>query len=190
MPKGREFMKLIINYDLLNRIKDTQKEFKLQRIFERSLIDVSKDCLKYHPFLLIFHLSVKVPFSVMFSGGLITSILYFFVWEPYNYLQIKYLQNVYEQQLQHLSIELDKIYVKTSKDLLKESKLYHTDYELKLTDKKIPYILQKKYINIPTYDNGDIKDTSVLQEHKLGSKEYYLSRGSVSKGYVRQYCRN
>ena len=41
---------------------------------------------------------------------------------------------------------------------------------------------------VPSYTfNGDIKDTSVLQEHIIGSKEYVLSLGSPKKVWKPAY---
>jgi len=44
--------------------------------------------------------------------------------------------------------------------------------------KKIPDVLQNKYILIPTSDKTEV---SLLQEHIIGEKKYYLSIGEPEK---------
>lgn len=88
------------------------------------------------------------------------------------------------EDLQKLSLQLNELNVKTSGELLLDSKVYHKQHKFVLSEKGIPGIMQNKYINIPTYDNGDIKETSILQEHKIGTKEYVLSLGSPTKRQV------
>lgn len=65
------------------------------------------------------------------------------------------------------------ININTTPDLLKQAYVYHTDYETKL-----PKIIQKKYINIPTTLN---KEESIVQKHTIGSFTYTISRGKKIK---------
>lgn len=82
-----------------------------------------------------------------------------------------------------LSLRLESIRVSTDAELLMESTEYHREYKLVLNENKLPQILQSKYIMIPTFDDGQIKDESIVQEHIIGSKEYVLSKGSPVKQY-------
>ena len=42
--------------------------------------------------------------------------------------------------------------------------------------------MESKYILVPTYDfNNNIKNTSILQEHIVGTDKYVLSIGSPKK---------
>jgi hypothetical protein len=78
----------------------------------------------------------------------------------------------------------------TSADLLKKSELIKTEYKL-IHEKSMPIIHQNRYILVPTYNGlGDIKDTSILQEHEIGSKQYTLSIGSPSKKLKLAYAYN
>lgn len=54
---------------------------------------------------------------------------------------------------------------------------YKTEYEID-SHSKIPLLVQKKYINIPSNDD---KEVSLLQEHVIGSHTYTLSKGKPSK---------
>jgi len=84
-------------------------------------------------------------------------------------------------RLRILSFLLGTIDISTSYELLLESENYKTEYSLKFNESKIPYIKEDKYINIPTYDDGSIKEISVVQEHIIGSRKYSLSYGSPKK---------
>ena len=85
-------------------------------------------------------------------------------------------------RLNTLVSQLNDLNVNTDYDLLLQSEHYETKYKIKLNEKKLPYLLESKYIMVPTYSySGEIKDTSILQEHVVGSKEYVLSLGSPQK---------
>lgn len=49
-------------------------------------------------------------------------------------------------------------------------------YKVELNKQQLPHLKEETYILVPSYTfNGDIKDTSILQEHRIESKEYVLS---------------
>ena len=88
--------------------------------------------------------------------------------------------------LKRLVSILKELNVDTTYELLKKSECYHKIYNLKLNEKKIPQIIESKYILLPSYDyKGDITNTSLLQEHVVGSKTYVLSLGKPSKKVVK-----
>lgn len=87
-------------------------------------------------------------------------------------------------RLNLLSLDLTKQHVKTSLELLLDSKMYDKKSNFILTEKGISGIMQKKYINVPSYNNGNIEETSIVQEHKIGTKKYVLSLGSPTKAKV------
>lgn len=90
--------------------------------------------------------------------------------------------------LHSLVQQLDDLHVSTDYDLLLKSEVYLKKHKIELNEKKIPLIVEEKYILVPTYNyNGDIKDTSILQEHIVGSKEYVLSLGSPKKEFKLAY---
>ena len=74
--------------------------------------------------------------------------------------------------------------------MIKESRLEGKKYEIRLNDKKLPQIIESKFILVPSYNNnGEVKDTSLLQEHALFTKQYVLSksRGLEKKKQVLAY---
>lgn len=85
--------------------------------------------------------------------------------------------------LRILSIQLSAVHVKTSVELLQESEDDKTECKIKLDENKVPYILQEKYIMVPTCNNENTEYTSVFQEHIMGSNDYVLSLDSPTRVY-------
>ena len=87
-----------------------------------------------------------------------------------------------KNNLKKLVSKLNDINIATDYDLLKQSELYERKYKIEFNESKIPIIMENKYVLVPSYNyKGDVKDTSILQEHFVGSKDYILSVGSPSK---------
>lgn len=73
------------------------------------------------------------------------------------------------------------IYYQNQKFMIKK-------YKVEVNKKQLPHIAEEKYILVPSYTyNGDTKDTSVLQGHIVGSKQYVLSLGSPKKVFKPSY---
>ena len=86
--------------------------------------------------------------------------------------------------------QLNDLNVKTDYELLLESELYKKEYKIQVNEKKLPYIAESKYIMVPTHSfNGNMTETSILQEHVVGSKKYVLSLGSPKKEFTPNYVR-
>lgn len=87
--------------------------------------------------------------------------------------------NKAEDDLQKIVNELVYLEVKTSKELLKESKVNEVDYKIEYVDNsRLPKLKQYKYIDIPL-SNG--YEETLLQEHVIGDKNYELSVNSPIK---------
>lgn len=94
--------------------------------------------------------------------------------------------NPLQQQALHrlglLISQMNSLEFNTNFNLLLNSQIYEKKYNIKFNENKLPSLLQQKYILIPTYDyKGEIKKTSFVQEHVVGSKEYILSLGTPSR---------
>lgn len=77
---------------------------------------------------------------------------------------------------------MESLNIFTSYDLLLKSKVYDKKYKVEMNKEQLLHIAEEKYILVPSYTyNGDTKDTSALQEHIVGSKQYVLSLGSPKK---------
>ena len=90
--------------------------------------------------------------------------------------------------LKRLVASLQELNISTDYSLLSQSEVYDNRVHVEFNSSKIPEVVSSKYILIPSYDfHGKIVDTSIEQEHVMGSREYILSLGSPSKNY-RKVC--
>ena len=94
-------------------------------------------------------------------------------------------------RLKDLSTKLNDIGVKTDYDMLLKSEMYEKNYKVETSSDKLVTLSQKKYIYVPSYDfNGKEKETSILQEHDIGTNIYSLSVGEPDKQYRRVLINN
>ena len=182
-------MNIVINYNFVNAVKDINEGFIPSKVVRNNLnmwikfnlpfltsleIAVTKDkFFKYYPVAIAFHL------LFVFEAELI----------KYKLLGDLY-KDIADLRLKTLVSMLNDININTDYSLIKDSKCYHTVRNLKLNEKKIPQIVESKYILLHAYDNkGDIVETSLLQEHVMGSKQYVLSMGSPQKALKLAYSK-
>lgn len=177
-------MKLIINYDLLEKIKESKNGIRL----EKNMREEFK--IQTMLFIVLFPLvDLTITDEVKWLKNIfICSSCFVFKVGLKTFLDKLFKERTELLALAHLIIlssQLNNLNVKTSVELLQDSEVYKTEYKLLVNKSKMPVIAQKKYILVPTYDGlGNITDTSILQEHILGSKEYELSVGSPEKKLV------
>lgn len=179
-------MKIKINYDLIDKIAEAKGEYKLQKhtnlvlrnmapLFLGSviggIIDVASGT---------YTIEQEIPRVITYSGVAFTSGIA--IVSLLDKIIPKVMGTTAEElamkDLSALSFQLNQLDINTNKELLLDSKEYHKEHKFILTEKGIPGIMQKKYINIPTTHNDEI---SIVQEHKIGSKQYVLSLGSPTR---------
>lgn len=175
-------MKIIINYDLLERIKDVKEDFGLLKIIRNNKYQWAKFNLPLYTLIdLLVNPSIYSCLSIL--------ILQFSLLISADFVDYKITnQDIYDfqarQDLLDLLYQLRDLYIKTDMNLLLEAALYDKKYEFFFNENKIPSFMEKKYILVPTYNmNNDIKDISLLQEHIIGSKVYVLSLGYPNEEY-------
>ena len=89
-------------------------------------------------------------------------------------------------RLKMLALMLDDINVNTNYDMLLASELYHKKVYLDSSEGNRPILVSQKYIYVPSYGfDGSEKETSILQEHIIGTKEYILSQDEPDRQYKR-----
>ena len=170
-------MKLMINYDFFNKIRNVREPLSPLKIIRN---EKKGYIVRYSLLTIIIWAPAK--------DITITSILpvLFGIQISLEFLFLKLLGDIYvdeaKDDLKMLIPQLRDLQINTNYELLLKSELYQTKYKIKFNEKKLPYILQSKYVMIPTYNyNGDEAETSILQEHVVGTKEYVLSLGSPKK---------
>lgn len=180
-------MKLKINFDLIRRIEEANGQFKLHHIIK----DNAVDGIKWFSIYTTFNLLTGKPIdsAIADAAGLGLIIYSLMVGVKKIVTTSPFAQASALMDLIILSLKLEKIRVNTDFELLMDSVEYHREHKLVLNEKKLPQILQSKYIMVPTYDNGEIREESILQEHFIGSKDYYISKGSPAKQYKLAFSR-
>ena len=174
-------MKLMINYDFFNAIRNVNEPFGPLKI-------IRNEKVKYSAFFPIWYLIGNMfnedfqsnMLSICFSYGIVMSMDLL----TGSILKFDKYENISSMNLKKLVPRLADINIKTDYELLRQSELYQKQYKVELDENKIPFLMENKYILVPTYSySGEIVDTSILQEHEIGTKTYTLSMGEPEKRY-------
>lgn len=189
-------LKLVINYDMMDKIYEAKGENKLKLVYKK----YSKMPIIMYPIIAgtIFDLGniykgVEVSFSTFHVA---LEIGLFFVGIPAIHFGLEKLdvskfgkksfQQTATDEIKNLSIQLNNQNIKTTPELLLDSAVYHKKYKLAMEG--IPGIIRERYINVPTYGfNNNIEETSILEEHRIGSKDYILTLGTPKKKKILSY---
>ena len=172
-------MKLVTNFDFVNAIKDVNEPLGLSKVIRNEKRNIITDMPFWFMFDYLFYRGqIDKIVLVMASQTLILSNYYYFFNRIYG---DKYCEAA-AKELKKLAITLKELNVNTTYDMLLESELSEVEYKVSFDESKIPFLMQEKYVLVPSYDySGKVVDTSILQEHTVGSKEYVLTLGKPSK---------
>lgn len=174
-------MKILLNYDLIDKIKVVKTGIRLKKIPKSLVINMSV----YTPYTLITNANKpeeNIPDLILGLG----------IYAVLNYAREVVLaqqnKDAAETDLKWLLSHLDHINSSTTYDQLLESKKYKTEYKLlEKNDEGIRKIQQNKYILIPTSNDEEV---SILQEHIVGTDKYALSIGEPKKVYKLSLANN
>lgn len=170
-------MKIEINYDLLDKIKESKTGFSLNRTTKPVILKT----LIASSIYTVLNITDPRPIDKLIHAIPVFVVLYALPVTIANIIMKNRFKDLSIKQLRILSKLLSDVNISTSYELLLDSNNYKTEYEFKLSEAKIPYIKQDKYINVPVYSDGDIREVSLVQEHIIGSNKYSLSYGSPKK---------
>lgn len=175
-------MKIIINYDLLDKIREAKTGISLHRTTKAILI-TSSIVITTSTIVLSFLISpeeLTKEFIQIIANSLIMQTSFRI---SFDLLVSKLYKIISKEQLRQLSSQLKDIKVNTDKDLILESYKYKNEYKLLKSENDVD-LVQKKYIMVPVIENGEESEVSILQEHAIGSKIYSLSIGEPTKQNV------
>ncbi len=160
-------MKITTNYDLMDKVKEARCGVKNN--YKRSARLIPYNCL-----VLLLNHNLINNIGILISSSASELIGIFLIeYNLYNILDITIFQErnikVAEIDLHTLAMELTALDVRTTGELLKDSKIIKNNYKIKYVDDKKLRIVNQKYIDIPVCSG--YKET-ILQEHSIGSTKY------------------
>ena len=173
-------MKIIVNYDVLDKISEAKKGYSLNRCIKRTAAFASISAAIGLPDNLItgninpdlwFELVSYLLIHSTFTGA-------------YVFALNELVQKSAQYSLKSLVNELRSKCVKTDEEAILDTYKYKTEYDVGFSS-IVPIIQQKKYLMVPVRDEyfGD-KEISLVQEHTIGTKQYVLSLGEPEKQKV------
>lgn len=181
-------MKLRINYDLIEAVKNVNEPFGPFKIVRNN----KRKWIRYH-FPLYFSVNYifqRDVFNAFFILGIQFGLLIIPDFLTGTVMKIDIYSINSSNELKKLSSKLCDLNIDTNYDLLLKSYEYKRKYQIQINEQKLPELAEYKYILVPTYKyNGDIGETSLLQEHIVGSKIYTLSIGSPLKEFKLAYSK-
>jgi len=170
-------MKIEINYDLLDKIREANTGLSLNKTAKFILLRTSIQTTICMIIDMIYYAKIQnllkdLTFSFLIQGVMtITTDL----------ILSKINKSIASYDLKHLLNLLKVINIDTTYELLLDAYKYKTDYKVRFNNDKIPVLEEKKYIMVPVYENGDCKEVSIVQEHIVGTRKYHLSYGKPNK---------
>ena len=174
-------MKQAIDFDFDEAINNYNDKYNF---IKQSKYDIKHNWLLYIHSILFslpdyFYSSVGKSIGstlFIFGGAIVISTSFC------KYYKKDYIKDKGQENLQKICFALKKINVDTDFRLVKDSRLDGKKLRIRLNERKIPQLVQSKYIIVPSYDyKGEETETSVLQEHAIFSKQYVLSKSRESK---------
>lgn len=155
-------MKIKVNYDLLEKINESNKGFCLKRnikhCFIVSLLSVpivyiiKRDSNKFNNLVS----NILLGYSIVFCINLLT----------YSVGRIVIKNSIKEFASDDLIELSNKLNINTDIENFKKVKLIKTSYSIK-TNNRLPVIIQNKYLNI--------NNKTINQEHIIGTNKYNIS---------------
>jgi len=174
-------MKLIINYDFIDAVRNANDSYNIYKIARNS----KKEWSYLVPFWTVIDYAIwkNIPdtitwLNIQLGIDILSRTLENKITGIDKY-EIKACKN-----LKQLVSHFNDLNISTDYDLLLQSELYKKNYNIGLSDEKLPFLKEAKYIYVPCYKyDGDVEVTSIQQEHVIGSREYVLSLGSPKSSY-------
>ena len=173
-------MNIIINYDFWEHILDAKEEltpFKIIRNNKRKWARFQFPLYTLVDAVVTGDLRATILCLTIQFGGLIG--VEYFACKSFDddaYAKIA------KKDLTSLAQKMNDNYVKTSYPLLLDSEYYDRQFKIHFNESKLPEMVEKKYVLVPTYGlDGNINTISIVQNHVVGSKEYVLTVGTPDR---------
>ena len=165
---------IIINYDFINALKNVNEKYSIKKplrnrktelLLGTSILFTINQISSKNVIKSIELLGIEL---CILSGALLL-------------IQDDIYKKKSEKDLNELIPKLKELGVNTDRNLIRLSRLYEKSYNFDF-NKKIPVLVESKYILVPSHSiSNKIVNTSILQEHSIGSSTYNLSVAAPNK---------
>lgn len=177
-------MKILVNYDLMDKLNEYERGYDLKKNFK--IILFSEIGAATFGYASTFKGDLKkCIFDMMFYTVLSTTVLtpiWCLVDKVFGIEKI-----IAKDSLINLSKDLKSLNINTNLELLKDSEVVKTNYKFKLNENKLPVLKEDKYIRIKTlHPYGKEQEEYLHQEHIIGRREYEISNEEPPKKKVRK----
>lgn len=180
-------MKLVINYDLIDAIKNVKEPYGVLKVVRNNRHGYIARMPLWGLFDYVYFRDIQNTLAALMFQYMLIMGSDMLIDKS---MGIDYYATMSTKNLKTLIAELETINVMTNYNLLLQARLYDKAYKFTFNKDKTPIIMQEKYIDVPSYNyDGNLKDTSILQEHMIGSSSYVLSVGEPIKKYSRVLVR-
>lgn len=173
-------MKIVINYDLMDKIAEAKQGYSLNRCVKRTLGFMAfSSAIGIPDNLVSGNISPDLWIELSAYLACHTSFTVALAWTFKNMSQ-----EVAQRTLKSLVSELRSKCIKCDEETILDTRKYKTEYDVSFNS-VVPIVEQKKYLYVPVRDEyfGD-KEISLVQEHIIGSREYTLSLGEAEEQKV------
>lgn len=169
-------MKIVVNYDLIDKAREAQTGFSLHKYI--TVVGITSGIAIPAKILDTMLRNMSTGETVMAALKILAFILF------YNGFQAKAFSSFNKENsnddLTELAKKLGNICIETDSELLKKSYRYDIKYSINF-DAFPPKLEQKKYIMVPVHNNWNNNERSLVQEHVVGTRQYALSYGEPEK---------
>ncbi len=184
-------MKLVINYDFFKAVRNVNESLTPMKIVRNEY--------KY-----AIYTSLWVPTSCLLGNNVAETIKPMLVvhgiYMVMDLMRLSLYKKLYgeekykfeaSEKLKRLPAQLDSINIKTNYEMLLNSELYERRFKIESNENGIIPVKEEKFIYVPSYGfDGKEKETSIMQEHNIGSNIYILSVAEPEKRYRRVLVNN
>ena len=173
-------MKILINYDMIDYVKNVNTPLgplKVVRDNKKRWVKFNLPLYAAFDYLVLKDIKTTIAFlPIQFASVAVAQAML------HKYMGVDAIANKSEYYLKQLITKLKDINIETDYDLIKKSSLDGRKYNIRINENKLPELVESKYILVPSYNyNGQVKESSLLQEHVVGSNNYVLSSESKQK---------
>lgn len=185
-------MKLVINYDFFNAVRNVNEPLTPMKIVrnDEKYLGVAPAIWGVGYLFGANWEYIARQFIIVYGIYMTTDLIMDSLFKKLNN-NVDFYAQIAIPKLKKLSKMLGDINIKTTYDMLLQAELYEKQYKIEKNSDKSIALNEKKYIYIPSYGfDGKEKDTSILQEHDIGTGIYTLSVGEPEKQYRRVLVNN